>query len=603
MKLILPLPDSLKLTSSTTSINGISNLDNHNNIIPKYKPNGLYKVTSSSVISLTNTNNMPFNVFNYNDPTKYWQSDVKDGNKKNGGDSTTALLYNYPAYTQNAYNSSTASKGDVAKLTAPYQGGGLHNNTWSTMVGSTSIPGEWIQIELPFKIYLKDYKLTTPPKVTVNNFTSKLTFPRKFAVVGSNDGQTWNYVDQQVIDPTSTITDKVFHVSSAAAYSYFRLIISSMSYQMSNVSISSWFFQGTTILESEKQSNHKSGFMTLSRAMEIADVDYGNVNYMNSNNKLLLPYNGFEGFDTHGYVAPIQNVSSDSTIFDYVPGLTFTIYNGYHNENINYADTASKNTILQPDTSNNMTTEISDINTGTNGLITEYKNVDAYSILWSGFFYTGNTTLGAWTFTINSDDGSYLWVNNKLIVSNGGLHGMYAKSGTITLESTTYYPIKLLFGQNYGGHNIILSFTPPGGTETTNGKNHYFSIPNENNMPAMGPIISKIKNNQINPLLKISSDYSGTFNKMIQGSSDLSGNISKITNNQGTGLRDQLLANAQYDYSGSLFNFGKNSITTSDVRVQDTISLAEQETSIYTLGAIATVTLLIAAIYIGMDKR
>jgi hypothetical protein len=299
-------------------------------------------------------------------------------------------------------------------------------------------------------------------------------------------------------------------------------------------------------------------------------------------------------------VAPVKIDNTEENIFEYKPGLLFTIYKGYHNENKNYADTASVFTSLQPTIGNNTTTTISSISTGTNGSINEYKNINEYSVLWTGFFYTGNTTLGKWNFTISSDDGSYLWVNNKLIIENGGLHGMDKKTGTIELESTTYYPIKLLFGQNYGGHNMVLTFTPPNGSEKTNGTNHYFSMPTKV-LPNLTPYINTIKNNQIIPLSKIATDYSGRFNNMIQGSVDLSGNIANITNRQGTGLRDQLLSDAKYDYSGSSFNFGQEYVTTGDVRTQDTISLAEQETYIYTLGAIATVSILIAAIYIAMD--
>lgn len=604
VKQVIPLPNNLKLTSSTTVITDIKEVDSNNNIIPKYYPNGSYKVTSSSTISLSNSTNMPFNIFNGADSKNFWQTDVSGGTNKNGGDTSNTLLYNYPAYTQNAYNSSINSKGDVSKLTAPYQGGGdVTKNTWSTTVDRIDIPGEWVQIQLPYSVYLKEYSIKTPDRVVTGKHTSKLTFPRKFMVVGSSDGNIWHYVDQRIIDPTSTTTSETFNITTTKPYSYFRLIVSVMAYDMSSLAISSWGLKGTTILptytgEHQMTTQKKSGFMTLSRAIEVSDIGYGNMNYMNESSP--LSYKRFEGFDNHGYVAPVKIDNTEENIFEYKPGLLFTIYKGYHNENKNYADTASVFTSFQPTSGNNTTTTISSISTGTNGSINEYKNINEYSVLWTGFFYTGNTTLGKWNFTISSDDGSYLWVNNKLIIENGGLHGMDKKTGTIVLESTTYYPIKLLFGQNYGGHNMVLTFTPPNGSEKTNGTNHYFSMPTKV-LPNLTPYINTIKNNQNIPLSKITTDYSGRFNNMIQGSVDLSGNIANITNRQGTGLRDQLLSDAKYDYSGSSFNFGQEYVTTGDVRTQDTISLAEQETYIYTLGAIATVSILIAAIYIAMD--
>jgi hypothetical protein len=378
-----------------------------------------------------------------------------------------------------------------------------------------------------------------------------------------------------------------------------------MAYDMSSLAISSWSLRGTMVIPTNKTKHkmnvhQKSGFMTLSRAMEVNNIDYGNVNYMNKPSQ--LSYKNFEGFDTHGYTLTEIMDDTEDTTFEYKSGLSFTIYKGYHKENTNYASTATIFSSLQPDDSNNTTTSIRDIYSGTNGSISEYKNINMYSVEWNGFFYTGNVTLGKWKFTINSDDGSYLWINNKLIISNGGLHGMYKRSGTIELESTTYYPIKLLYGQNYGGHNITLSFTPPNGSSSTDGKNYYFCIPaNVITKPDTEPIVDAIKTNQVSPLIQIASDYTTSFNKMLKGGTDLSGNISNITNSKGTGLRDQLLSNGEYDYTGSSFNFGKNTVTAVDVREHDTVSLAEQETYIYTLGAIASVTILIAAIYIAMD--
>jgi hypothetical protein len=602
---ITPLPNNLKFTSSVTTIgNGsIPTVDSNGNNVTNYTPNGTYKVTSSSVTgSLTNVNGMPFNVFNKTNMGYFWQSDVSGGTKKQGGDSTTTMLYNYSAYSQNAYLSTNTNTGATSNLTAAYQGGGDTSNTFSTAISSKniSLPGEWIQIQLPYKVYLTQYELITPTSLTVNNKKITMTFPTKFTVAGSNDGENWEYVDQQNISTTSKSTDNTYKVTSSSNYSYFRLIISEMNAVMSCVAIAGLYLSGITILPS------KSGFMTLSRAMEVSDIDYGNMNYMNGRSKLdsLLPYNIFEGFDSHGYNTPSTQTINTIPAFDYVPGLTFTIFKGYHNENQNYASTA----IVDPEFISNTktTTNISDLASGTNNLIRQNQNRTDFSIQWSGYFYTGNLT-GYWTFTTNSDDGSYLWVNNKLVVNNGGGHGMISKSSTIYLNSTTYYPIKLLYGNGNGGYNIILSFIPPktggsvGTNETTNGTNYYFSLPVQQPLPSLSPIVDKIQTKQLTPLQQISSDYSKTFNNMIQGSVDLSGNIANITNGQNTGLRDKLMADPQYDYNGSLFNFGKNDVSVGDVRVQDTKELAEEGTNIYILGAITSVTLLIAAIYIAME--
>jgi len=45
---------------------------------------------------------------------------------------------------------------------------------------------------------------------------------------------------------------------------------------------------------------------------------------------------------------------------------------------------------------------------------------------------------GNYTFYTNSDDGSKLWVNNKLVVDNDGDHGVVEKNGRIALKPGTY---------------------------------------------------------------------------------------------------------------------------------------------------------------------
>eukprot|EP00971_Amphidinium_carterae_P017813 350990-Amphidinium_carterae.2 len=43
-------------------------------------------------------------------------------------------------------------------------------------------------------------------------------------------------------------------------------------------------------------------------------------------------------------------------------------------------------------------------------------------------------TKGAYTFSLNSDDGSTLTVDDLEVVNNDGLHGMLTKFGTVELD-------------------------------------------------------------------------------------------------------------------------------------------------------------------------
>ena len=64
---------------------------------------------------------------------------------------------------------------------------------------------------------------------------------------------------------------------------------------------------------------------------------------------------------------------------------------------------------------------------------------------------------GVYTFYINSDDGSKLFVNDHLIVSNDGLHGMREEYGKVALK-TGYHKIAVEFFQKKGGLGLEVYF-------------------------------------------------------------------------------------------------------------------------------------------------
>jgi hypothetical protein len=110
-------------------------------------------------------------------------------------------------------------------------------------------------------------------------------------------------------------------------------------------------------------------------------------------------------------------------------------------------------------------------------------NSDVYSYEWTGLFYTKNGS-GNYTFYTNSDDASYVWVGisatfafttGNALVKNGGLHGFVEKSGTINLAGSSYYPIRVQFGNAGGFGGMNLKFASPGSAPTSNGSGFYFN--------------------------------------------------------------------------------------------------------------------------------
>jgi len=68
---------------------------------------------------------------------------------------------------------------------------------------------------------------------------------------------------------------------------------------------------------------------------------------------------------------------------------------------------------------------------------------------------------GEWTFFLESDDGSSLFVDGVEVVDNDGEHGMEVKSGSKTLTAGQH-EIGVDFFQNGGGAGLILSWKGPG---------------------------------------------------------------------------------------------------------------------------------------------
>jgi len=141
---------------------------------------------------------------------------------------------------------------------------------------------------------------------------------------------------------------------------------------------------------------------------------------------------------------------------EYTSGLIGIRYIGYFNDNLNWFLTAT------PHGDTNILTQIDNFS----------SNDEFYSWEWNGYFKPSSSEI--YTFYTSSDDASYLWINNVLVVNNGGLHGNAEELGTINLIADTYYPIKVQFGENTGGDVMTVSFSSNTISKTTDGSGYYF---------------------------------------------------------------------------------------------------------------------------------
>jgi alpha-L-fucosidase len=81
-----------------------------------------------------------------------------------------------------------------------------------------------------------------------------------------------------------------------------------------------------------------------------------------------------------------------------------------------------------------------------------------------GFEYTGFIKVpeqGIYTFYTESDDGSKLYIGDKLVVNNDGLHGMEEKKGVAPLAAGLHR-IRVIFFDRDGGDGLKVSFEGPG---------------------------------------------------------------------------------------------------------------------------------------------
>lgn len=65
---------------------------------------------------------------------------------------------------------------------------------------------------------------------------------------------------------------------------------------------------------------------------------------------------------------------------------------------------------------------------------------------------------GNWTFYVNSDDGTELWINGESVVQNHGMHGMVEISGSVNLTEG-FHDLWLEFYQGGGPHGLKLSWS------------------------------------------------------------------------------------------------------------------------------------------------
>jgi hypothetical protein len=197
----------------------------------------------------------------------------------------------------------------------------------------------------------------------------------------------------------------------------------------------------------------------------------------------------FGQFTRSGNVVSTANINVGSFAAlnpTFVSGLQFrTFPQGYHNEDPTFFD---RNT----ESVTGLITDFTNLTTATNSTYLVNGIPTYFSVEWYGYFYAPTT--GTYTFTLGSDDGSYLWMGSSAlsgyatsncVVNNGGTHAVVYVSGTISLTANTYTPIRIQFGEAAGGKDCQCSFSGPGISTTNNFSGYaFFPIGGNASFPA-----------------------------------------------------------------------------------------------------------------------
>ena len=89
--------------------------------------------------------------------------------------------------------------------------------------------------------------------------------------------------------------------------------------------------------------------------------------------------------------------------------------------------------------------------------------VDFFVVLFPFFFFGGFSRFNAlYIFSLSSDDGSQLFIDDQLVINNDGLHGLLEKNGRIAL-SKGKHAILITFFNKLGGKGLDVKMAALGG--------------------------------------------------------------------------------------------------------------------------------------------
>jgi Calx-beta domain/PA14 domain/RTX calcium-binding nonapeptide repeat (4 copies) len=162
---------------------------------------------------------------------------------------------------------------------------------------------------------------------------------------------------------------------------------------------------------------------------------------------------------TDGVILGAQSTAT-LTIADNDIGLNAEYYNGYFNDNFSFFG-QNQPVFQRTDATVNFANNTTSWNLNS---VAQLADLETFSVQWRG--YINIPTAGNYTFYLNSDDASYLFLDNatqtpsagNATVNNSGVHSSQEIAGLAYLEAG-FHEVLILFGENGGGNNISFSWS------------------------------------------------------------------------------------------------------------------------------------------------
>jgi alpha-tubulin suppressor-like RCC1 family protein len=354
----------------------------------------------------------------------------------------------YLAFLKNT--SSVSARWNVWAGNEPYStitGDYLGTINTSNIAGSNDISGEWIQIELPYRILLKTVEIMPVQQNLQGPFAYHLAkAPRSFVIVGSNDGINWNIIYSQTSMQTEYPNLKLYKAeinftsNSSEPYSYIRLITRKVAPTVGinnggAVAIQQLNYFGSIYQPLPYITSLNKYYLSTTggESIKINGSSLFNTKNVNINNVNL----GFE-----------NNISSNNSIIEFIsPQNTSGIYQ----LNINNNESISNNKLLEYNDSNNIIITNTDVIYRQNMFPIETENISilsnetpifrngTYIVKTSGTIFDSPSLNGYNAFNLSTSlNGNY-----------GYWHGTdsYSSTGYIGSSRTTISNGTIIFGE------------------------------------------------------------------------------------------------------------------------------------------------------------